>query len=179
MHPFCTPPRQSRGLLSLCLLALLHTLPGATAVAAAENWWGVNIYGLSWHPDRSTARDEDLDNEVNPGLGLRYDFSPANSRWLTFAEAGVFRDSGREWAKMAGVGAQYRLTRRLSAGGALAAFYSDTYNKGDPFIAPVPLVSWDFGPLILNATYFPKVSDFNKVAAFAVYVTVPLGRERP
>jgi len=39
--------------------------------AAAEQL-GVNIYGLSYHFDRERAHRSGLDNEVNPGLGLRY-----------------------------------------------------------------------------------------------------------
>ena len=42
------------------------------AVPAAANDFGVNVYGLSRHLNRTKARELHVDNEFNPGLGLRY-----------------------------------------------------------------------------------------------------------
>src|SRR3989442_11433820 len=53
---------------SSLLLSLALAFPGFGAAADC----GVNVYGLSRHLDRAKARELHVDNEVNPGLGLRY-----------------------------------------------------------------------------------------------------------
>ena len=50
------------------LLFCLLTLP---ATAFGEGW-ALNVYGLSYHPDREAARAAEVNNEFNPGLALRY-----------------------------------------------------------------------------------------------------------
>ena len=39
-----------------------------------------------------------------------------------------------------------------------------------------PLVTYDLGPVKVNAVYFPKIANYNEVAAFGLYVSVPLGQ---
>ena len=146
----------------------LFLLLGAP-VSTSAGEWAVNVYGLSYHRDRERARELGVDNEVNPGLAARYEWSSG-----LFAEAGAYRDSGRNTAKFAGAGYQWRLGTSWRAGGGLALFQSETYNEGSAFIAAVPIVSYDFGPVMLNAVFFPKVSDFNEVGAFGFYLTVPI-----
>ena len=135
----------------------------------------VNVYGLAYHPDRETVHREDLDNEFNPGLGLHYELVQ-DARGVTFAEVGVYRDSGSNWAKFASMGYQFRLGESWRIGGALAAINSQTYNRGVTFLAMIPLVTCDLGRVQLNAVYFPKIGDYNEVAAFGFYVTVPVGQ---
>lgn len=137
--------------------------------------WGVNVYGLSYHWDRDLAEQNDLDNEFNPGLGVRYQMGS----WLkadAIIDAGVYRDSGRNTAVYAAAGLLWPLdqNKRFSVGAALTAFHSDTYNRGDPFIAPVPLVSVRFDGVTLNLTHFPKIRNFNEVDATALFLTFPL-----
>jgi hypothetical protein len=55
----------------------------APAFALAQGW-AVNVYGLSYHPDREAAREAGVTEEVNPGLALRYEWPSG-----TFAEAGA------------------------------------------------------------------------------------------
>lgn len=124
------------------------------------------MYGLAFHPDRETVHKEDLDNEVNPGLGLHYELRNTKLG-VTFAEAGVYYDSGREWAKFVGLGYQFKIADRWRIGGALAAVHSRTYNDGIAFIAMIPLLTYDFGRIKLNAAYYPRISRYNEVAAFA------------
>lgn len=135
----------------------------------------LNVYGLSYHPDRKTVHRLGLDNEVNPGLGLHYELVN-DARGVAFADAGAYHDSGRNWAKFAALGYQFHFGERWRIGGALAAVRSRTYNDGVAFIAMIPLVTYDFGPVKLNAVYLPKFRPYNEVAAFGFYLSIPLGQ---
>lgn len=165
----------SRLRLNCCiplLTVLLGTLPGQ---AGADGDWGINLYGLSYHWDRGLAEAMGWDNEFNPGLGLRYRPGP----WLkgvSFVDAGAYRDSGRNTALYAALGVQWPLDERKAwwLGAAITAFNSDTYNRGDPCIALIPLLSWRLERVTLNLTHFPKVSDFNDIHTTAFFLTVPL-----
>lgn len=143
--------------------------------APAAETWGLNIYGLSYHWERDVAKRNGWDNEINPGLGLRYSGGPlGRGNW--FMDGGVYRDSGRNTAVYGGAGWRIPLddARRWRLGAALVAFHSDTYNRGAPFVAPVPLLSYDLGGLTLNLSHFLKVRDFNDVNTTAFFVTLPL-----
>ena len=132
----------------------------------AEAGVGLNVYGLSYHPDRDAVASRRLD-EFNPGLALRYD-------WLNdiFAEAGGFRDSYGGRANFADIGYQWRFGR-WRVGGALAVAHAAAYNYGKVFVAPLPIVSFDIGSASINGTYFPQIGgkDGNETAAFALYLT--------
>ena len=144
------------------LLFCLLILP---ATAFGEGW-AFNVYGLSYHPDREAARAAEVDNEFNPGLALRYEWSNG-----VYSEFGAYRDSGGTTAKFADVGYQWRLSN-FRIGAALAIAQSPTYNDGRTFIAPIPVVSYDFGRVMLNAVYFHKVRNMNEIAAFGAYLTI-------
>ncbi len=143
------------------------------AAARAEQRVLVDVYGLSYHTNRSGVHAARLDNEFNPGLGLKVELSE-NARGVTFLEAGFYKDSGRRWTALAGPGYQFKLGERWRAGGALLFFDSRTYNHGRPFVAPIPLVSYDFGAFRLNAVYAPRVRDVNEFAVFGFYASIPL-----
>jgi len=154
---------------SLCSAALLNLSP------AIASDWGVNVYGLSYHWDREAAKKYDWNNEFNPGLGVRYQLGS----WLkadTFVEGGVYRDSGRNTAVYGAAALLWPLdeAKRFNLGAALTAFNSDTYNKGDPFIAPLPLFALRFDKVVVNLPHFPEVKGFNKVNTTAMYFTFPL-----
>jgi len=159
------------GLLSTVLWVASPSLAGD---------WGVNVYGLSYHWDRDQAKRNDLDNEFNPGLGLRYRIGDWQiGSWLkadAIIDAGIYRDSGRNTAVYAAAGLLWPLdeAKRFSLGAALTAFHSDTYNRGDPFIAPVPLFALRLGDVTVNLTHFPKIRNFNEVDATAMFMTFPL-----
>lgn len=161
------------------MLALALAGTGAAAASAAEDAaatpreFAINIYGVAYHPDRDTVHRLDLDNEFNPGLGVHYELI-AGRRGTGFAEAGAYYDSGSHWAKFAALGYQFKLGRRLRIGGALALMHSRTYNDGATFVGMIPLVTYDLGPVKLNAVYFPKFGRFNEVDAFGFYVSIPL-----
>jgi hypothetical protein len=145
------------------LLALAVPLP-----AAAE--LGVSFYGLAHHLDRSRARAMGLDNEFIAGLGLRYRVPHSERLQWTF-EAAAYHDSGRNTALVAGAGALWKVTPGWRLGGALVGFKSDTYNRGDPFIAPLPIAAYEFGSLTLNLTFIPKMSKVNDVTTIAAWLT--------
>ena len=135
----------------------------------------INVYGLSYHPDRETVHREGLDNQVNPGLAVHYQFKESDLG-VSWVEAGAYYDSGSNWAKFLGLGYQFKLGERWLVGGAVAAMHSDTYNHGVGFVGMFPLVTYDLGPVKLNAVYFPKVANYNEVAAFGFYVSLPVGK---
>jgi hypothetical protein len=160
--------------------AALRRLLAAVALAVARgaahaDEIGINVYGLSYHFDRDRAQALGVDNEVNPGLGFRWQFAETE-RWRFFADAGVFNDSGRNTAVLAGAGALWHVAGGFQVGAALAVLNSDTYNDGRAFIAPLPLVAWDLGQVTLNATFFPKVERYNDVATLGFWVTLWPGR---
>jgi hypothetical protein len=116
------------------------------------------------------AHELGIDNEVNPGLGARWRMPHEQFDW--FLDGGAYRDSGRNTAAYAGVGAFWKPARHLRLGGALAFFHSDTYNDGDAFVAPLPLVAWEWRSVTLNMVYFPKVSDVNEINTLGFWITL-------
>jgi hypothetical protein len=132
---------------------------------------GLNLYGLSYHFDRSRARAIGVGNEFNPGLGVRYRV-PHSERLQWIFDAGAYRDSGRNTALLAGAGALWQVSEGWRLGGALTVLHSDTYNRGRTFVAPLPLAAYEFRSATLNFVYLPKVSDLNEVATLGVWATV-------
>lgn len=131
---------------------------------------GLNLYGFSYHFERDRARELGYDNEINPGLGLRYRV-PGNRNFDWFGDAGIYRDSGRNTAVFAGGGILWKPTEGLRLGGALALFHSDTYNDGNPFIAPLPLLAYDWRAVSFNMVYFPKISGINDLNTLGFWLT--------
>ena len=134
----------------------------------------LNIFGLSYHPDRAGIHASRLDNEVNPGLGLSYEVHE-DERGVISLEGGVFKDSGRNWAKFAGAGYQYKLGQHWRLGADLLAFQSDTYNHTRSFLAPIPRLSYDFGPVRVHANYVPQFGSYSRYSTFGFYFSVPIG----
>jgi hypothetical protein len=161
----------NRALTPIFLLALF--LP--SVALAQDGQLGINVYGFSYHFDRDRAKRTGVDNEFNPGLGLRYR-RQLDTSWEGFLDGGAYRDSGRNTAIYAGGGALYRATPRLRLGAALALFHSDTYNRGDAFIAPLPVAAYDFDRVTFNVVYMPKVRDFNSINTLGFWLTVWLDR---
>ena len=133
------------------------------------------MYGLAYHPDREAVHRKHLDNEVNPGLGLHYEFTNTK-RGTTFGEVGVYEDSGTNTAKFAALGYQFKFGKRFRIGAALAVVQSQTYNKGAAFVGMIPLASYDLGRVKLNLTYLPKLGSYNTVDAFGFYISIPFGQ---
>ena len=115
-----------------------------------------------------------MDNQVNLGFGLNYEFHE-DERGVAFVEGGFYRDSGRNVAKLAGAGYQFKLGENWRLGGALIGVQSPTYNHGRFFVAPLPIVTYDFGPVKLNAMYVPRYRDYNQFAVYGFYFSLPFG----
>src|SRR6266545_3907894 len=120
--------------MHFCRAVVLLVLAAATLrVDAGE--LGVNIYGLSYHFERGRAKEIGLENEFNPGLGVRY-LIGENDRFRWFADAGLYYDSSRHLAKLTGIAAQWKATESIGLGGALVVWNSRSYNDGRTFVAP-------------------------------------------
>ena len=143
-----------------------------TRPADGQTNLNVHLYGFSYHPDRQGVRRNGLDNEINLGLGLNYEFHE-DARGVAFVEGGAYRDSGRNLAKIAGVGYQFKLGERWRVGGALAGVSSPTYNRGRSFVAPLPIVTYDLGTVKVNAIYVPRYGEHNQFAVFGLYFSIP------
>jgi hypothetical protein len=74
------------------------------------------------------------------------------------------------------MGYQYKLGKRWRLGGALFGIQSETYNGGSPFIAPLPIATYDLGRVKLNAVFAPHYGSYNPFATFGFYFSVPLKR---
>jgi hypothetical protein len=140
------------------------------AQSEAPDGWAVNIYGASYHFERERARRIDADNEFNPGLGIRKGLWKSG-RQRVYAEAGLYYDSGERWAKTADITYQYELFDRFRAGVGLFFFHTRTYNDGDAFVAPLPVISYDFGPAELNVAYAPRVRNVNDINTLGFFLT--------
>jgi hypothetical protein len=132
---------------------------------------GVDVFGLSYYFDRDRAQALGVDNGINPTLGFRYRFAEWE-RWTFDAQAGVFRDSGRNTTVFGGVSALWHVGGGFRVGGALAVLDSHIYNNGEAFIAPLPLASYDLGPVTFNLTFFPKIARYNDVATLGFWITL-------
>jgi hypothetical protein len=150
-------------LLGVLLGALVLPLP-----ACAE--LGINLYGLSYHFDRGRARELRLDNEINPGVGLRYRV-PQSERLAWIFDVGGYRDSGRNTALLAGAGGLFKVSDGWRLGAALAVLDSATYNRGKTTLAPVPLAAYETRRVTFNFVYLPRVSDINDVATLGFWAT--------
>jgi hypothetical protein len=148
---------------------LCCALLGAAAAAHAE--LGINIYGLSYHFERDKAEELGLTNEVNPGLGVRWR-KPWRERLDLFTDAGFYRDSARNTATFIGSGGLWHASQGVRLGLALVLLHSDTYNHGDPFIAPAPIVAYEWRRAGVSMVYFPKFGDVNQTNQVGFWLTI-------
>jgi hypothetical protein len=148
-------------------------VPHVAPPADKRVYINLHVFGLSYHPDRAGTRVNHLDNELNVGLGLGYKLYE-DKLGVVVSEAGFYKDSGRHWAKFAGVGYQFKITDRWKLGADLLAIQSPTYNFGDAFVAPIPRVSYDFTRVKINLVYVPRYKDVNYYAVYALYFTIPV-----
>lgn len=157
----------------------LATLLAAFALLAtqahADNPLELNIYGFSHHWDRAEARELHTDHEVNPGLGLRYELAPGEWCSTPFAEAAIYRDSGANASYYAGLGCKgFKLSDHVRLGAGIALMQSETYNHGNPFIAPVPLLTWQISSVTLNFIEYPRIKSLGIIDTTGLYISVPL-----
>jgi hypothetical protein len=130
----------SRALLTLIVLGLF-----AVRAHAQDRRWGISIWGLSYHVNRSVDYNED-----NWGLGLRYSFKPDKY----FVEVDALRNSNRGLVLPLSAGAEFRIAPlpagcKLLAVAALTLAYYEypDRNTSDIKFGPVPGVSIGCGHL--------------------------------
>ena len=164
-------------LRKILLLTFLFAMLAAASSQAADDdphRLGINVFGLSHHWDRELAHRNHADNELNWGLGVEYEFERTD-RSRTFLDAGAYLDSGRNIAKFGGIGWQGRLgSSNFLAGGALVVFHSETYYNNMPFLAPVPLLTYEFKKASVTLFHFVKYENLNRVPVSGVFLTIPV-----
>jgi hypothetical protein len=157
------------------LTATLLMLSFVASNVHADDRLELNIYGLSHHWNRSEAREMDTTHEVNPGLGLRYALKPNHLCNTPFVESGIYRDSGANTSVYAALGCKgLRLTDNVHLGLGLALMQSNTYNNSNPFVAPIPLLTWYIKPVTLNFIQYFRVKSLGILNTTGLYLSVPL-----
>jgi hypothetical protein len=163
-----------RLLLGLALVAM-----GPAPMHAEGQQWGISIWGLSYHVDRSVDY-----NELNWGLGLRY-YSRPDWPWLgtsgdnrLFLEVDALRNSNRGLALPVSAGAEYRIAPlpagcKLFAVAALTAAYYQYPNRNttDIKVGPVPGVALGCGRLKTNVEVVLRKST-EPLAALTASLTI-------
>ena len=153
----------------------LAALTALAAQAHADGPLELNIYGLSHHWDRAEAHRLDADHEVNPGLGLRYGLNPIEWCGTPFAEAGIYRDSGANTNYYAGLGCKgLKLSDNVRLGLGVSLMQSETYNNGNPFVAPIPILTWQVSKVTLNFIQYPRIKRLGTINTTGLYLSVPL-----
>lgn len=135
---------------------------------------GIDVFGLSYHHDRKNYKGESF-NEFNPGLGLNCILLDKR-KVLLFADSGYYKDSLANWAQFLTVGARYKIIPALSLGLGLTYFKSRSYNRGDPALGPIPILSYRYKMFSLNTVFLPKYKDVNQHSAFGFFGTIHLYR---
>ena len=151
---------------ALLAAAVVAALP---ATASAQGQWGLSIWGLSYHVDRSVDYDEH-----NWGLGLRYYFRPDKY----FVEADALRDSNRGLVVPLSAGAEFRMAPlpagcKLFGVAALTAAYYQYGNTDTSVIkfGPVPGVAIGCGRVKTNVMAVLRKSS-EPLAALTASVTI-------
>jgi hypothetical protein len=137
--------------------------------------WGLNLHGLSYHPDRRDSEGKKF-NEINGGLGANYIFHNSHHT-LAVTEAGFYVNSQSNLTEYASLSWRYKLGTRWSLGAGASFFYSPSYNHGDPFVAPFPVLAFRVKRLALQSIYFPKYKKANENSVFGLYATIYFPRK--
>jgi hypothetical protein len=131
---------------AIVVVVLLLALPAAAG--AQDRRWGLSVWGLSYHVDRSVDYNED-----NWGLGVRYYLKP--NRF--FVEADALRNSNRGLVLPLSAGAEFRMAPlpagcKLFAVAALTLAYYQYPNRHttDVKFGPVPGVAIGCGRVKTN-----------------------------
>jgi hypothetical protein len=151
----------------LLALIILSVFPAA---ASAENGpWGITLWGVSYHVNRSVDYNED-----NWGLGLRYYFKPDKY----FVEVDALRNSNRGLVLPLSAGDEFRIAPlpagcKLFAVAALTLAYYQYPNRSttDIKFGPVPGVSIGCGHLKGNVMAVLRKSS-EPLAALTASVTI-------
>jgi hypothetical protein len=151
--------------------SVLILLWGFTLPASAYEF-GVNIHGLSYHPDRTDSNGRPFD-AFNPGIGARFVFSETR-RHIWLSEAGIYKNSSGHTSKYLGAGYRFKLPAGFEIGPSLAVYQSPDQNSGDALLAPLLVISWRYQRVLLHVVPVPRYKDVNRNAAVGLYMTLNL-----
>jgi hypothetical protein len=133
---------------------------------------GLNIHGLSYHPDRTDSSGERF-HAFNPGFGARFVLSESRKHiWLV--EGGIYSNSSGHTSKYLGVGYRLKLPARFEVGPTLALYQSPDQNSGKTFLAPLLVFSYRYKRILFHAVPVPRFKDVNRNAVVGFYATVNL-----
>ena len=151
---------------ALLVVAVVAAFP---ASARAQGQWGISIWGLSYHVDRSVDYNED-----NWGLGLRYYFKPDKY----FVEVDALRNSNRGLVLPLSAGAEFRVAPlpagcKVFAVAALTLAYYQYPNRDTTELkfGPVPGVAIGCGHVKTNVMAVLRKSS-EPLAAVTASVTI-------
>jgi hypothetical protein len=148
------------------------------ASSAHSMVFGLNLYGLSYHPDRKDSEGNKL-NGLNPGVGIQWIIRETR-RGILDMNNGFYKDSRNNAAEYVSVGYKFKVIESLSFGPALFVYHSSEYNGGRPILAPLPVISFRYKQISWNALYAPRFKATNRNSVFAFYATVYFrGKEKP
>jgi hypothetical protein len=168
--------------LKLLLLTLFVILPSTTFAedpARADQQWGISIWGLSYHVDRTIDY-----TETNWGLGLRYSSRP-QWWWLgsdednrVFLEVDALRNSHSGLVLPLSAGVEYEVKTfsrdcRLLVVGALTLAYYQNRRKDvtELKFGPVPGLTLSWGHVRTNMIAVLKTSKV-PLAAITASMTI-------
>jgi hypothetical protein len=168
------------------LLALLVVLPSTTFAedredqgqAGVEDRWGISIWGLSYHIDKTIDY-----NENNWGLGLRYNARP-QWRWLgrdednrVFVEVDALRNSHKGVLVPLSAGVEYEVKtfsgscKLFVVGAFTLAYYQNPREDATEIkFGPVPGLTLSWGHLRTNL--IAVLSPHAPLSAIVLSVTV-------
>jgi len=152
----------NRVLLATFLIGIAGT------VSASE--FGINIYGISYHPDREDSQGNEF-HEINPGAGIQWILTETK-RNVWFLDGGLYRNSSAHAAEYFSFGYRYKLYRGIQIGAALALYHSKDQNQDEPFLAPLLLLSYRFRRVSIHLIPLPRYKDVNRNAAIGLYATI-------
>ena len=151
---------------------ILFLVFSAFCVTSINAQIGLNLYGTSFHFDRKDKNGKTF-NEINAGAGLHYDFY--NYKNHTFwTDAGLVNDSFKNLSKFAVLGYKYQIFKNFYLGAGLYCSSTKSIQHGDPFLAPLPFLSYKYKRFSLNFTYLPDFKTTNIYPTVASYITIDM-----
>jgi hypothetical protein len=141
---------------------LLILLAFCTSPATQASQLNLLVNGKAIHLGVPTGKTM---NEKNWGLGLQYDFTPINEKWVPFTTISGFIDSMNQPSYYAGGGLLRRFpvghrqgeVLNLDAGIIAFLMTRDDYKNSNPFPGILPAFSFGTRKAAINLTYIPKV----------------------
>lgn len=165
--------RSARALLLAASLGLAIVGPSPAPAAT----FGIDLYGLSRHFARHSEEGERF-NEVNAGLGVNCVLLRTRTQ-SAFADLSIYRDSFRQANRYVSIAWTHRVVGDLQAGAMLAVASTRSANLGEPFMAPVPMLSYRTDRAAIQLLYLPPSSELSIYPSVAMFATgYPFGAAR-